>query len=436
MKNYKLIKLISVLLSIPVLMSAISVSVSAKDVWSCAQGETFEFGSYPQAKVDDPELISKLEACEISWKSYGYYIGTGKWYDGKMQSSDFMKYADVQMDGDKYRAVTFSAFRPYCTGLTSESTYQDDNGYETDTVYWFKYEPLLWRMLDENECLAVCESIIDSQAFNNTLYYSEEYYQDTTCTVFANNYEKSSIRQWLNSDFYNTAFTANEKNVIESSVCDNSCWNPSHSELNGAPTNDKVFLLSYNEILNMSYGFSSDRAETDSARHAVATDYAVSQGLNVQTDGSAWWWLRTSGSYSGTSCGVNFDGNASHYYNTNYVLNGIRPAVRLDVKSFVPETNVSAKDMVVYYKNSAVVEAEITEIKDIDYTVKYSSSDEKVAKIDTDGNVTATGRGQALITCTVTDEYGNVTEDTSLVEVEFFWWQWLIYIVLFGWIWY
>ena len=434
--NSKIIRVLSVLLSLLFVFSMLALSVSGKEAWNCKQGEIFEFGSYPQTRVVDNELISELDTCELHWKSYDYYIGTGKWYDGKMQSSDFMRYVDIDLKGERYRGVTFSQFRPYCTGLTSESSYQDDNGYETGAVYWFKYEPLLWRMLDEKEGFAVCENIIDSQAYNNTLYYSEEYYQDETCTVFANNYEKSSIRDWLNSDFYNAAFTVDEKKVIRTTTCDNNCWNPKYAEFNSASTDDKVFLLSYNEIMNSTYGFSSDRSETDVARQAKTTDYAVCQGLNVQTNDTAWWWLRTSGSYSGSSCGVNFDGNASHYYNTNYVLNGIRPALKVNVKDFVPQTEIKAEDMVMYYKGTDVVSTDVKEIDGIGYDVEYSSSDEKVVTVDNDGKITAVGRGTAQIICKVTDEYGNVTKDTCNVEVKFQWWQWMIFIFLFGWIWY
>ncbi|MBE6782681.1 MAG: hypothetical protein E7536_01560 [Ruminococcaceae bacterium] len=446
MINNRHTKFISVLLVSLIFVSVFSFSVSAKDVWNCSKGDIFEFGSYPQTKVEDAQLLLKLNSCELNWISYDYYSGTGKWYDGKMESSDFMKYADVDFDGNKYRAVVFSQFRPYCTGLTSESSYQDDNGYKENTVYWFSYEPLRWRMLDASEGFAVCESIIDAQAYHNTLYYysqddTREYYQDDSCLVFANNYKESSIREWLNNDFSNTAFSENERKAIKATDCDNSSWNPNYTEFNGGNTQDKVFLLSYNDVLNASYGFDSDRTKVDIFRQAKTTDYAVCQGLNVHNSddeysGNAWWWLRSPGSYSGSSCGVNFDGNASHYYNTNYVLNGIRPALKLDIKALVPKTQVKAENIVVYYKNTNALETEIKEIEGVDYTAEYLSSDEKVAIVDENGNVTAKGRGTAEITCILTDEYGNVTEDTCTVEVKLFWWQWIIYIVLFGWIWY
>ena len=71
-----------------------------------------------------------------------------------------------------------------------------------------------------------------------------------------------------------------------------------------------------------------------------------------------------------------------------------------------------------------------------DYTMKYESSNPKVASVDDNGKVTALKKGSATITCTVTDSNGNSASDTCEVKVVYTWWQWLIKIVLFGWIWY
>lgn len=73
--------------------------------------------------------------------------------------------------------------------------------------------------------------------------------------------------------------------------------------------------------------------------------------------------------------------------------------------------------------------------KDAEYVIAYESSNASIVTVDKDGNVTATGTGEAEITVTVTDEYGNVVEDTCKVTVSYAWWQWIIIIVLFGWIW-
>lgn len=47
-----------------------------------------------------------------------------------------------------------------------------------------------------------------------------------------------------------------------------------------------------------------------------------------------------------------------------------------------------------------------------------------------------TKKGTATITCTVTDSNGNTVTDTCNVTVKYNFGQWLIVIILFGWIWY
>lgn len=50
-----------------------------------------------------------------------------------------MQYADVEYDGERYRGVKFTQYRMDTTTY-STTTWQDDNGYDTGTVYWFRYE--------------------------------------------------------------------------------------------------------------------------------------------------------------------------------------------------------------------------------------------------------------------------------------------------------
>ena len=97
---------------------------------------------------------------------------------------------------------------------------------------------------------------------------------------------------------------------------------------------------------------------------------------------------------------------------------------------------VSVDDISMNYKSTTTVEPAIKADVGVDYTVAYSSSDTSVVQVDANGKVTSTGTGSAVITCTVTDEYGNTVSDTCDISAKYTWWQWIIVIVLFGWIWY
>ncbi len=65
--------------------------------------------------------------------------------------------------------------------------------------------------------------------------------------------------------------------------------------------------------------------------------------------------------------------------------------------------------------------------------IVWSSSDESVAVVDSEGNVTAVGTGTATITATIE---GTDISDTCEVQVSYAWWQWIIRILLLGFIWY
>ena len=98
--------------------------------------------------------------------------------------------------------------------------------------------------------------------------------------------------------------------------------------------------------------------------------------------------------------------------------------------------SVSVSDITLNYKKSATIKPTIKADEGAKYTVKYSSSNTKVATVDNNGKVYAAKKGSATITCTVTDSNGNTVQDTCKVTVKYSFGQWLIKILLFGWIWY
>ena len=130
------------------------------------KGDIIELGSYPQQRVTDEALLSALDSQEKDWISYNYYSGTDGESAGSMESGDWMKYADFTYDGIKYRAVTFSKYMPDCTFDEASEDYrystQEENGYKVDNAYYFRYDPIVWCVLDPESGLVMCEMIIDS----------------------------------------------------------------------------------------------------------------------------------------------------------------------------------------------------------------------------------------------------------------------------------
>ena len=313
-------KVLSVLLA--VLMLVTTLAVAAVPANAVGVGDIILFGNYPQTKVSETTAL-KNAANAATWKSYGYYTGTGS-YDGDMAASDFMKYADFFLNGVKYRAVKFTKYRPLSTSRISSTaySYQDDNGYSTNTTYYFRYEPLEWRVLDPSAGLVMCETIIDSQAYQNVVRESVSGY----CYIglssnYANNYAESSIRTWLNDDFYNTAFNSAQKAEIKSTTISNDAY---FSEYDAASTTDSIFLLNTHQAQANDTGMSSAYA-----RKAKGTDYAKCQGLFVNGSGFSRWWLRSAGTNSESACYVDVDGDIFHNGSVNDTAYGIRPACKL-----------------------------------------------------------------------------------------------------------
>ena len=293
---------------------------------STKKGIKVQFGTYPQSEVTDPTLLRTLNAASGTlptsensqkWTDYGYYI--------KGSVSSYMWYIDVITATGKYRGVYFTSYRPNSTTNTSSTSNsnQDDNGYNTSSVYWFKYEPITWRVLDvqSSRAFLMADLVLDSQDY----HYSEAERTIGGSTVYANNYKESHIRSWLNDNFYNTAFNNEEKARILTTTVDNSAASTVDipNKYACANTSDKVSLLSYSEATNASYGLG-----TATARQLKPSAYAQSQGVYTYTsNGNSYWWLRSPiNDHDYFARVVSYDGNvySNYVYDTD---GGVVPAL-------------------------------------------------------------------------------------------------------------
>lgn len=222
-------------------------------------GKYILFGEYPQTIKDDDVTITETT------DSRGYYLGSDGYY-----------YAKVT-------ATPCNSYYNFSTGTTVTS----------GTVYYFKVEPIRWRILTEENGKAFL--LCDSSIANHCYYESNKNRTIDGQTVYANNYMYSSIRKWLNEEFYKTAFSALQQAWIQTTTVDNSAASTSNNanRYACADTKDQVFLLSYKEVTNSAYGFSSD-----AARRMQTSDYARATGVYMSTGSSnygnaAYWWLRS-----------------------------------------------------------------------------------------------------------------------------------------------
>lgn len=289
------------------------------------------YGTYPQSKVIDETLTAALtkEAGTLptsedssSWTSYDYYANGSN-------ETPYMWYQDVTYESEKYRAVYATKKRP-----TVESYPTENVGWDVKTVYWFKWEPLAWNVLnsEDGESFLITSQTIASESYfykaNNDTSNRTPYDSDIAADAYCNNYQYSTIRGWLNTSFYDAAFTDEEKSNIKVTTVDNSAsttdsdTNPYASE----NTNDRIFLLSYKEAMNTSYFASS------SNRIVYPTDYARCQGTSVdQNRGSGYWRLRSPHSDAKSKAWVVTYSGGIDYFTVDTVTYGTRPAMNVKI---------------------------------------------------------------------------------------------------------
>ena len=179
--------------------------------------------------------------------------------------------------------------------------------YEQDNNQANGKEAIEWLVLDKQDGKAflISKYCLDSRRYN----------RDTAIT-----WENCELRDWLNDEFYNCAFSeVQRQNILTTTVHTPDTPTPWDPIDGGNDTLDKLFLLSVDEANQY---FPDDRA-----RRTVATAYAVAKGAVVDKNYS-YWWLRSPGdeshfvSYVGNSGAVD---NTGRSIGVSYVA--VRPAM-------------------------------------------------------------------------------------------------------------
>ena len=212
----------------------------------------------------------------------------------KLEQSEIRMSYDLLTDSSVNSIVeTFSLSKNLIKEVT---TVENVKKAEAKIIPFGKYQ---WRVLEERDgkALILAENVIELRSYHNDCV-------DIT-------WEDSDMRLYLNSLFYGT-FTAEEQaRILETQVSDRD--NPWTGTKCSRPTTDKIFLLSYDEVLKY-FGDSGD-VQNRQGWHWIdidvpgfnggvpekgGTDFVNDQYNNARrafkSDGSpAWWWLRSPG---------------------------------------------------------------------------------------------------------------------------------------------
>ena len=234
------------------------------------------FGDFPQTIKDSKVIIDKTITKTIG--DITYYKG----------SDDFW-YAECYENAHE-ETLTYS-------------NYLNPKTRDKNSIQYFRAEPIKWRVLSESydhdlnpetpaKKLLLAEKVLNSgikydlDGLNNGSYgkandYICSYMRKYLNGLASGTYEDENYNV-ENKGFLQSAFSASAQNLIATTTVDNSneTYEPyGKTWYEGTDnTNDKIFLLSYKDLVNENFGFGSNAGQQKS-REVAPTDYAVANNF-------------------------------------------------------------------------------------------------------------------------------------------------------------
>lgn len=265
--------------------------------------KTISYGIYPQTVVDDMSIIYDLMKLKTK-KDNGFYLYNDTYYT---------------------RIIA----------TPSSNNYEFNNGKEivSGEEYWFKCEPIIWNILENsnsNNYKVLSKYILDVKPYNDkNINFENE------SLIRPNNYKYSYIRNWLNSEFYNLAFSLHNKYIMTTLVDNSAKTTEIDTNFNICDdTIDKIYLLSYKDYINKDYGFSSSSFPSYT-RFSITTDWARARGAYYNKESyykfNGMYLTRSPKNYyENGSWIVSYDGTLG-VSNVHLKNKGIRPSMTLEI---------------------------------------------------------------------------------------------------------
>ena len=198
-----------------------------------------------------------------------------------------------------------------------------------DTVYFGTYDldglpdgtkkRIEWQVLakEEDRMLVISRFALDCRPYNTE--------------AGGVTWENCSLRRWLNTDFFDSAFSDDEKGRIETAELPPH-ENPRYDTDPGNATVDRVFLLSIREM--------QEHYDSNEERMCVPTEFAKANGAetnnnyrNAAGEKTCWWWLRSPGYDQYNAACVGYSGAISNYgSHVEELKRAVRPAMWISLK--------------------------------------------------------------------------------------------------------
>lgn len=221
-------------------------------------------------------------------------------------------------------------------------TFDDGTTIEAGKGYFFKLEPIAWKVLGKNEdgsYLLLTEKILDG-----SLYYenqndrqvdgktiSPSHYGASTLRAFLNGYDGSAygVANYAGRGLFDRFFSEEEARNIKVSEVDNSpdtTFHPSN-KFTCENTNDRLFPLSYVDYENADYGFSTSDF---TKQRCLGSDYANAIGVGLLDDWrTADYWMRSPNPSFGSQASQVFKNGMLGFAEVDMAGFGVRPAMNL-----------------------------------------------------------------------------------------------------------
>lgn len=176
-------------------------------------------------------------------------------------------------------------------------------------------EALEWIVLDEKDgkILLLSRYVIDNKPYHNC---------DDGVDISDITWNRCSLRNWLNEEFYSEAFdTREQKRIVEVTIENTGGF---EETMMGPKTQDMIFLLSKKEV--------ESYLKTDEEREVIPTPYAIEQGVEQKWSENCKWLLRSLGTVDTSAKAVMEDGrigSAAAGIDEGF---GIRPAMWIEAE--------------------------------------------------------------------------------------------------------
>lgn len=217
--------------------------------------------------------------------------------------------------------------------------------YEQDNDLSNGAEPIEWRVVSVQKEMGKVV-LLSRYGLDARPYHSEELTAMHTDSSVS--WDMCDLRAWLNGDFLNAAFSAEERGRLLCTLIENpsSDYSGTSFSRGGEDTRDTVFLPDFTEAADR-HTFSSSEA-----RMCAPTDYAIAQGAatspNDKVDGRAAgsWWLRSPGLDDNEGMCITPDGSSTYVQSTSLYM--VRPVVFVDIRTDEQRAVIEAGDHVTF----------------------------------------------------------------------------------------